>query len=166
MIPWQRHHRDTPEDEIPDYTPAIYGSLLVTTLTVVQWHGNNGPEFIALSLLISVVVFWLTHVWSAIVNRRVHRGTGPTSGEIARTEATMLTAAILPALILTLPRLTGMDADTAIGAALLLSLAQLFLWGLAVGRVAHEGWPMALAVASVDCAFGILIVVLKVLVLH
>ena len=85
MIPWQRHHRDTPEDEIPDYTPAIYGSLLVTTLTVVQWHGNNGPEFIALSLLISVVVFWLTHVWSAIVNRRVHRGTGPTNGEIART---------------------------------------------------------------------------------
>jgi hypothetical protein len=166
MIPWHRSHHDRPEDEIPDYTPAIYGSLLVTTLTVVQWHGTTDAELIALSLVISVVVFWLTHVWSAIVNRRVHRGVGPTSSEIARSEATMLTAAVLPALVLTLPRLTGMDPDTAIGAALLVGLAQLFLWGLAVGRVAHEGWPMALAVASVDCAFGILIVVLKVLVLH
>jgi hypothetical protein len=166
MIPWHRSHRDTPLEEIPDYTPAIYGSLLVTTLTVVQWHGNNSAELIALSLVISVVVFWLTHVWSAVVNRRVHRGAGPSYREIATTEATMLTAAILPALVLTLPRLTGMDPDTAIGAAILISLAQLFLWGLAVGRVAHEGWPMTLAVASVDCAFGILIVVLKVIVLH
>jgi hypothetical protein len=85
---------------------------------------------------------------------------------IAGREATMLTAAIVPAAILALPRLVGMDTDTAIGLALIASIVQLFLWGLAVGRAAHSSWPMALVVASVDCGFGFLIVGLKVLVIH
>jgi hypothetical protein len=163
---WQRAWPTT-GDEAPDYTAAIYGSLLVTTLTAVQWHHDAVPELIALSLVTSVAVFWLTHVWSRIVDRRV-RGPVPRveAFAIARSEATMLIAVVVPALILTLPRLTGMDIDTAIGLAVAASIGQLFLWGLAVGRAAHSTWPMALAVASVDCGLGILVVVLKVLVIH
>ena len=47
-----------------------------------------------------------------------------------------------------------------------MSVAQLFLWGLAVGRAIGKGWPVALVVATGDCLLGLVIVVLKVLVIH
>jgi hypothetical protein len=164
---WQRPRAAPFGEEVRDYTPAIYGSLLVTTLTIIQWQSDPVAETIALSLVISVAVFWLTHVWSEVINARVSGAvTRDHALSIAGREATMLTAAIVPAAILALPRLVGMDTDTAIGLALIASIVQLFLWGLAVGRAAHSSWPMALVVASVDCGFGFLIVGLKVLVIH
>ncbi len=163
----RRPARPATGDTESDFTPAIYGSLLVTTLVAVQWHGSAAPALIGLSIVISVVVFWLTHVWSGVMNRRVH---GPVSRAeavgIARAEAPMLTAVIVPALALGLPRLTGMAVDVAIGLALLVSLAQLFLWGLAVGRAAHDRWWLTLIVALVDLGLGIAIVIAKVVVLH
>jgi hypothetical protein len=59
---WQRPRSAPFGEEVRDYTPAIYGSLLVTTLTIIQWQADPVAETIALSLVISVGVFWLTHV--------------------------------------------------------------------------------------------------------
>ena len=78
----------------------------------------------------------------------------------------MLTSAIVPAVILALPRFFGVSVDVAIGAALLASLVQLFLWGLAVGRAAHASAGWRFLVALVDCGIGVGVVLLKVLVLH
>jgi hypothetical protein len=158
-----------PEEAAPrrHLAPAVYGSLLVTTLVAVQWQGDPSPGRIALSLVTSVAVFWLAHAWSQIVDRRVQ---GPIDARaaagIAADEASMLSAAVVPGLILALYPLVGLDVDTAIGLALLASLVQVFLWGLAVGRAAHATWPMALGVAVIDLALGILVVVLKVVVVH
>ncbi len=151
----------------PDYTPAIYGSLLVTTLIAVQWRYDAVPELIALSLVVSVGVFWLTHVWSRMINRRVQ---GPVGGHeilgLARAEASMLSAVVVPGLVLGLWRAANVTVDTAIAAALLASIVQLFIWGLVVGRAAHAGWVRAVLVGLVDCALGVAIVAFKVLVIH
>ena len=150
-----------------DFTPAIYGSLLVTTLIAVQWWHDISTTRLGLSLIIAVCVFWLTYVWSGIVNRRVHGPISRSEGmSIAVVEAPMLVAAIVPTVILALGSLGLATVDTAIGIALFASVAQLFLWGLAVGRAAHAGWPLALRVAVVDCFLGLAIVVLKVIVIH
>jgi len=162
-------HRDPGGDtrEPPDYAPAVYGSLLVTTLLAIQWRGDPNPEVIGLSLLVSVVAFWLTDAWSEIVAQRVQ---GPidvrTAAGIARSQATMLTSVIVPGIILASPRFLGVDVDLAIGAALLVSLVQLFLWGLAVGLAAHGSHLLALGVALVDCGIGLVVVILKVIVIH
>ena len=163
------HHEATTDLSAEDrnYAPAVYGSLLVATLVAVQWRAEVVPELIGLTLVTSVAVFWLAHAWSEIVNRRVR---GPVGGRdiatIALAEATMLSAIVVPGLLLGLPRFLGVDVDIAIGLALLASLVQLFLWGLVVGRAAHGTWPMALGVAIVDLALGILVVGLKVVVVH
>jgi hypothetical protein len=155
------------EPETRDFSAAVYGSLLVTTLVAVQWQGDPAPGRIALTLLTSVAVFWLAHAWAEIVDHRVH---GPislrTAVGIASGESPIITAAIVPAIILGLPTLLPIEVDVAIGLALLASLAQLFLWGLTVGRAAHGSWPLALGVAIIDLALGILVVVLKVVVIH
>jgi hypothetical protein len=163
----RRPSRDEAEEAEWDFTAAIYGSLLVTTLVAVQWHGDAAPELIGLSLLVSTGIFWLTHVWSGVMNRRVRGRVTPAEALwIAREEAPMLLAAIIPALALGLPRFVGLDVDTAIGLALVISLAQLFLWGLAVGRAAHDRWWLSLLIALVDLGLGMVIVVAKVAVLH
>ena len=154
-------------DEIAGNTPAIYGSLLVTTLVAVQWKADAVPELIGLTLVIGVGVFWLAHAWSEIVSRRVHGPITIAEGwAIAVDEATMLVAVVVPGILLGLHRFAGVSTDLAIGLALGASLVQLFLWGLAVGRAAHGSWPMAIGVGLVDFAFGVAIVALKTVVLH
>jgi hypothetical protein len=155
------------ESVVMDYTSAIYGALLVTTLVAVQWRADAVTGLIALTLVTSVAVFWLAHVWSEVVNRRVQAPVDRGEVlEIAGAEAPMLTSVVVPGLILAIGPVLGLAVDVAIGIALIACIAQLFVWGLAVGRAAHSSWHLALAVAVVDCLLGLLIVGLKVLVLH
>lgn len=156
---------ESPPDR--NYAPAIYGSLLVTGIVAVQWKSDASTDPIALTVVISVVVFWLAHVWSEIVNRRVH-------GQIALGEAralaviesSMLWSLVLPAAVLAIGPRIGLSVDLTIEIALALCIAQLFLWGVIVGRAAHRGWVLPLVVAVVDSLLGIVLVALKVAVLH
>jgi hypothetical protein len=150
-----------------DYTAAIYGSLLVTTLVALQSRLGADVEFIALSLVASVVVFWLTHMWSSIMSQRVH---GPIAWSdmvaIGADESPMLAAAVIPAALLSLAKVGLYSVETAVDAALVVSLAQLFLWGLLVGRRAHSSWPISIAFALVDFLLGVAIAALKLTALH
>ena len=147
--------------------PAIYGGLLVTALIAVQWRSDAVAERVSLSILVSVFVFWLTHVWAELVD---HRVSGPVSrDEVARiawAEAPMLAAALPPAAALAFARIAGLPVDEAISVALVVSIAQLALWGLAIGRALNRGWGVALLTAAVECAFGLVLVGLKVVVVH
>jgi hypothetical protein len=147
--------------------PAIYGGLLVTALITVQWQAAATPELIALSAIVCVLVFWLTHVWAEVVERRLN---GPIARSdvltIASREASMFAAAVPPVLVLALGRLGVLTIDQAIAAALVVCVAQLFLWGLAIGKALGRGWPVALGVAAIECGLGALLVGLKVAVVH
>jgi hypothetical protein len=73
---------------------------------------------------------------------------------------------LLPILALATWRFHLADVDQAIALALIVSVAQLFLWGLVVGRALDKGWPVAFVVATGDCLLGLVIVLLKVIVIH
>ena len=133
----------------------------------IAGKGGSGKTTISGTLVISVGVFWLAHGWAEVISRRVRGPIGLREGwAILAGEATMLLAVVVPGILLGLHRFAGVTTDLAIGLALGASLVQLFLWGLAAGRVAHDSWPVALGIGLVDFAFGLAIVVLKVLVLH
>jgi hypothetical protein len=150
-----------------DVASAIYGLLLVTTLLAVESRATVKADFVILSVLIAVIVFWLADVWAGIVDRRLH---GPMSageiGTLAFQRAPMVGAAVVPCLVLATAWLDFVPLETAINWALAASVAQLFAWGLLVGRALNRGWGPALLIALVDCALGLVIVVLKVWVLH
>ena len=152
--------------EVRDDATAIYGSLLVTGMVAVQWRADSVPDAIALTVVVSVIVFWLAHVWSEIVGRRVRGPVTPAEAvAIARAETPMLSAAVVPALVLALGPLI-VTKDQAIAAALLVCIGELFVWGLIVGRAAHSSPVLTLRVAIVDSLLGLVIVALKVLVIH
>lgn len=146
--------------------PAIYGTLLVPTLIVVQKDAAS-VEVIAFSVVLSVVVFWITHVWVGILDRQTHGPiTRAEAAGIARHEAPMLTAVVAPVLMLALGSFSVTPIQTAITLALVASIVQLFVWGLAVGRALRRGPLVTLGVAVVDCGLGLIIVVLKIMVIH
>jgi hypothetical protein len=149
-----------------DDATAIYGSLLVTGMVAVQWRADSVPDAIALTVVVSVIVFWLAHVWSEIAGRRVRGRLAPGEGfAIARAETPMLTAAVAPALVLAFGPLL-VTSDQAIAVALFVCIAELFVWGLIVGRAAHSSPFLTLRVAIVDSLLGLVIVAMKVLVIH
>ena len=150
-----------------DLSSAIYGSLLVTTLVAAQARHDADTLFITFSLVLSVLVFWLMEVWSKLVSLRVAGPIGfDRAAQVGREASPMIAAAVLPCLALTSHILGGVDVDQAINLALILCIAQLFLWGLAVGHAIGRGWPTAFLVALVDCALGLVIVILKVVIVH
>ena len=114
---------------------------------------------------------WVCSGWRTsgreVVNLRVHNEFSRAAvGRIARDEGAMLTSLIVPVAVLALGPRLGVSIEMVMGAALVVCIGQLFVWGLVVGRAAHRGWALPLVVALIDSALGVLIVGLKVAVLH
>ena len=150
-----------------DRASAVYGSLLVTALVAAQARSDAVPEFIAATLVVGVGVFWLTEVWTELIAIRTR---GPiTWAEVrstARAELPMLSAAVIPTLLLLTATLGWTTGEQAANLAMAAGIVQLFAWGLVVGLAMRRGWLPALVVALVDVALGMVIVTLKVAVLH
>jgi hypothetical protein len=150
-----------------DRASAVYGSLLVTALVAAQARSDAVPEFIAATLVVGVGVFWLTEVWTELIAIRTR---GPiTRGEvvaIGRAELPMLSAAVVPTILLLTASIGLTTPDQAANLAMAAGIVQLFAWGLMVGLAMRRGWGPALVVALVDVGLGLIIVALKVAVLH
>jgi hypothetical protein len=150
-----------------DVSSAIYGSLLATVLIAAQARSDATVAFIGLSVMLGVLVFWLTDVWAGIVGLGVR---GPITRaevrEVAREESPMLLAALPPVIALGLGATGIATTDQALNLALVVALVQLFLWGLAVGFAVGRGWLIAVTVGLVDLVLGLIIVALKLAVLH
>ena len=150
-----------------DRASAVYGSLLVTALVAAQARSDAVPEFIAATLVVGVGVFWLTEVWTELIAIRTR---GPIArGDAlaaARAELPMLSAAVVPTLLLLSASFGITTPDQATSLAMAAGIVQLFFWGLVVGLAMRRGWGPALVVALVDVGLGLIIVALKVAVLH
>jgi hypothetical protein len=146
---------------------AVYGSLLVTALIAVQARSDLTEPFVALSLFVTVGVFWAMEVWAELVAVRLDgRVTLRDGARVALAELPMIAAAVVPALVLWTHPLGLTTSQQAVDLALAVCVAQLFFWGLAVGKALGRGWIVALGVALVDVLMGLVIVGLKALVLH
>ena len=74
-----------------------------------------------------------------------------------------LAQAAAPAAVSLLLAVLGvLSRDTAVWLAILLGAANLFVWGVAVGRRSKLGWPVTLLVAVVNCVLALGVIALKV----
>ena len=92
------------DDKADHYAAAVYGSIVAAAL-IEAFRGEHAhAETIALSVLATMAVFWLAHVWSAIVGERIHRrerGSARTaSRQIARAEWPLVEASFAPVFVL------------------------------------------------------------------
>jgi hypothetical protein len=146
---------------------AVYGSILVAALVGAMFEEHVAAQTMTLSLLGSVIVFWIAHAWSEVLGERVEDGPMFDRARvkaITMEEWPLVEAGILPSLLLALawaglyPRHLG--AVLALSAAVL----QLVGWGILAGHRTQPTWRRALVVGAVDGLLGLGIVAIEIAV--
>jgi hypothetical protein len=151
---------------------AIYGTILVMAVITALSHDDSvrSAELIA-GVLATTFVFWIAHVYAEVLGQRVE-GEGGEGGRFgfanvavaARGEWPLVEASLLPVLCLLLGVVGLVETKTAVAIAIGAGVVELFAYGIAAGRRLRLSLRGTIAVAVVNGALGLLIVLLKVLV--
>jgi hypothetical protein len=146
---------------------GIYGAII--TASIMTAVGGSLPTLtLALSVLVTLVVYWLAEEYAEVLGRQATGGHVPTWAYIRARLADswpIVSASFLPLAALVVARLAGASAFVAanfgVGAAIILLIAH----GWAAGRAAQlKGWQLT-ASTSIAAALGLVMVALKNLVL-
>jgi hypothetical protein len=156
------------EEVQPNYTGAIYGSLLAASV-VVGGAGENGlpPLQLATLLVATGVVFWLAHAYARLVGERTHVVVNPREiRHVARHEWPLLGAALPPAAAALLLGLLGVGQVAVAWTALIVAIAGQVGW--ATVAAIRSGAPRRLVLLSalVNFLLGLVIVLLKSALYH
>lgn len=147
------------------YAAAIYGSILATGL-VASLRYTTDAGSLALTLISTSGVFWLAHVWSAVLGERIEsrKATGPERiKRLAAEEWPMVEAGVLPFVALGIARIGLYPDRVGIDVALGVAIAQLVGWGFLGARQMGAGWAKGILVGVADGLLGLAIVGLEVL---
>jgi hypothetical protein len=156
-------------DEHANPARAIYGTILVMAVITALSHDDSvkSAELIA-GVLATTFVFWIAHVYAEVLGQRmegeVSRLSFANIAHAARGEWPLVEASLLPVLCLLLGVVGLVKTDTAVAIAIGAGVVELFGYGLAAGRRLELSLRGTIAVAVVNGALGLLIVLLKVLV--
>jgi hypothetical protein len=151
------------------YAAGVYGSIIATAFVAALREAHEPVIASAVSLLSTMAVFWLAHVWSEITGEQVYRGKRfmpQMALGIARAEWPLVEAAFGPLVVLLLGGLGLFGDETALTAALVISVLQLLAWGFVVGRRAYRRWFYATLSGLANGVLGLTLVALETIVLH
>jgi hypothetical protein len=146
---------------------GIYGAII--TASIMAAAGGSLPTLaLALSVLLTLVVYWLAEEYAEVLGRQATGGHVPTWAYIRSRLARswpIVSASFAPLAALIVARLAGASAFAAanvgVGAAVVLLTAH----GWTAGRAAYlKGWRLA-ASTSIAAVLGLVMVALKNLVI-
>ncbi len=145
---------------------AIYGQILASaTVVALSLDRTIDTAQILGSLIGTMLVFWIAHGYAALVSEELERERVRVwhdfRAAMAR-EWPLAQAAAPAAFSLLLGVLGVLSRGAAIWLAILLGAANLFVWGIAVGRRSKLGWVGTLAVAVINCVLALGVIALKV----
>ncbi|GAA2156573.1 hypothetical protein GCM10009844_44940 [Nocardioides koreensis] len=152
--------RDTEEST----AAGIYG-VIVSAAVMAASHERSAAAVTA-AVLVTLVIYWGAERYARLVAERIHDGRRPTWQEIRRQLTTgweMVSASILPLVVMTAAYQLGTGLDSAILAALVCSTVLLCLAGWQMGRSGQLTGLERVASAAVAGAFGLVMIALKTL---
>jgi hypothetical protein len=150
-----------------EFSSAVYGSILVSALVGAMFEEHASAQTMTLSLVGSVVIFWIAHAWSEVIGERVAAGRLFDTSRIrtiAVSEWPLVEAGMLPALLLALAWAGAYSRHTGSVLALGVSVLQLVGWGVLAGHRTEPSWRGALLVGAFDGLLGIGIVAIEIAV--
>lgn len=147
---------------------ALYGLVLATSVIAVsqESEGDNAGR-IAVTVLVTSIVFYLAHVYSRILATQI-RDRAPLGrgrmGALLRHDLPLVTVT-LPLVFILLLGAAGLIRDrTATTAAMLAALVELGAAGVYAARAAGATMWWTLAYGAASLALGAFIVILKILI--
>jgi hypothetical protein len=146
---------------------GIYGAII--TASIMTAVGRTVPTLaLALSVLVTLVVYWLAEEYAEVLGRQTTGGHVPTWVYIrARLSGSwpIVSASFLPLAVLVVARLAGASAFAAANFGIVAAIILLVAHGWAAGRAAQlKGWQLT-ASTSIAAVLGLVMVALKNLVL-
>ena len=169
MATWRlrpsRAHTGGPHaPNVESVAAGIYG-VIIGAAVMATSHGKTSTA-VALSVLVTLTIYWAAERYARLVAERIHDGRGLTWHEV-RVQLTsgwaIVTASALPLAVLVLGDLLGLDTLVAVSVALATSTLLLFGAGWEIGREANLGTAERLVMAIGAGAFGVMMAVLKAL---
>lgn len=167
-------HELTDDDRADVLAGAVYGQV-VTAATTAALAGDDRltAASIAGLTVLTMVVFWVAHVYAELISHGVVRADEPaTGGQRVRTLLTTMAhewpiaqAAFPTAIALLLASAGLYERRTGVVVALVLAMLALVGWGLAIGRRGGRSWAGSLLIALGSGAIGA-VIVLAELALH
>ena len=145
---------------------AVYGLVLVTALIAVGWQDETDLD-VLLFVVGTVLVYWLAHIYAAVVASRASRPVKPLGAAIidgVRHSSGMVVAMLVPAALLLLGALGLVEEYTAYFLALGSGVVLLAIIGYA--NASRNGSPLGWRIVGTlsTTALGLLVVGLSILV--
>jgi hypothetical protein len=142
---------------------GIYGAIITASIMAAAGNSLTTPA-LALSVLTTLVVYWLAERYAEVLGKQAADGRLPTWRHIRVALAgswPIVSASFTPLLALLAARLAGATASSAATVGVVTALVLLTIHGWAAARAAElHGWRLA-AATSVAAALGLVMVVLK-----
>ena len=149
-------------------TEAVYGLILATSVIAVsREYDATNAGLIAVTVLVTGVVFWLAHVYARILATSMEHHRGLARDEVLdvlRHDWPLVEVTIPLVVILTLGALDIVPDRAAIVVAILVALVELAAAGGYAARMRGAGWGGVVLSAAVAVALGSAVIMLKVLV--
>jgi hypothetical protein len=148
-------------------TAGIYG-VIVTAAILDAAGGRFSTDALVVLVVATLVVYWLTHEYAALVGTLVAGGVVPTWDHIRGALANswpMVSEAYLPLLALVLARVAGASAFAAANVGLVAAVVLLMIHAWLAGRSARLRGRQLLVVTSLAAGLGLAMIVLKDVIL-
>ena len=118
------------------YGAAVYGSFLVASVVGAAFEAGADARTLTGSAFVSMLIFWLAHVWSEVVGHHVAAGSRfhpRVIGVIACREWPLVEAAVVPTVLLALAWAGVWSREAGDTLALGSAILQISGWGLVAG---------------------------------
>jgi hypothetical protein len=144
---------------------SIYGLILLSGMILVSGMHNDASWKVLITVVVTVVVFWIAHVYAGTLARFSGKFGGGNLlhaiGASMKRSRGLLVSAVLPITVLTLGTLDVIPDKSAIWAALWMNTLVLGVLGyIGVARWSTNVW-WRLASAATTALFGGFVIVLK-----
>jgi hypothetical protein len=161
----------SPEVLRPDYSGAIYGSLLAASVvvgTAASGDYDVRPWRLAGLLIATGLVFWVAHAYARLVGDRIHHAALNRREivSVGRREWPLLQTAFPPAAAALLTGLLGASNETAAWAALIVALAAQVGWATLASIRSGANGRLIFVTILVNIGLGLIIVFLKSALYH
>jgi hypothetical protein len=143
---------------------GIYG-VIVASSVMAAAHAETAVA-VDLAVLVTLVIYWGAERYARVVAQRIHDGHRPDRSQLLRQLTTgwaMVSASTVPLVVLLVVRLLGADLTVAILSALSCSTVLLAVAGWEIGRNGTLSPGERLASAATAAAFGVALILLKML---
>jgi hypothetical protein len=147
---------------------GIYGTIVASAVLAAGGaHLRTVP--LAVAVFVTLLVYWAAEGYAVLLGEHAHAGRLPTWSHVRASLAAiwpMVTASYIPLLSLLVARVLGATTKTAATVALVVAIALLLVHGWAGGTALQLRGLRLLAVTLIAGAFGLVMILLKLLVTH